>query len=210
MSLRPADKILELLKRLGPRTAAELAADLGCTAVAARQQLTRLASDGLVEHEDRSGQVGRPRRHYALTTAGHARFPDNHAELALGLIGATRAAFGGEGLAQLVEARRTTQLARYRERMPGPRASLEDKLRRLAELRSEEGYMAELERSKDGWLLVENHCPICAAAQVCQGICAAEEALFQDVLGPGVQVAREEYILDGARRCTYRVLPSAG
>ena len=68
--------------------------------------------------------------------------------------------------------------------------------------------MADVEQAADGWLLIENHCPICAAAQVCQGICAAEEALFQDVLGPGVHVARDEYILDGARRCTYRVSPS--
>ncbi len=207
--MRPADKILDLLKRQGPRTAAELAGELGCTAVAVRQQLIRLASDGLVEHEDRSGQVGRPRRYYALTAHAQARFPDNHAELALGLIEATREAFGADGLAQLVEARRWSQGERYRARLPGGRASLERKLRALADLRSEEGYMAEVARDEDGtWLLIENHCPICAAARVCQGICTAEEALFRDVLGPEVHVARDEYILDGARRCTYRVSPS--
>lgn len=209
MAPSPADKILDLLKRLGPRTATELAESLGCTSVAARQQLTRLASDDLVEHEDRSGQVGRPRRYYALTARAHARFPDNHAELALGLIEATREAFGGEGLAQLVEARRKSQSKRYRARLPHGRVSLERKLRALADLRSEEGYMADVAQTEDGaWLLIENHCPICAAARVCQGICVAEEALFRDVLGPDVRVTRDEYILDGARRCTYRVSPS--
>jgi predicted ArsR family transcriptional regulator len=206
MPQKPADKILDLLKRLGPRTAAELAEPLGCTSVAARQQLTRLEAEGLVEHEDQSGQVGRPRRYYGLTGRGHAHFPDNHAELALGLIEATRAAFGGDGLARLVDARRETQAARYRARMPKGQAPLEKRLRALADLRSEEGYMAEVAKGPDNaWLLIENHCPICAAARACPGICAAEEALFGDVLGPAVDVSRDEYILDGARRCTYRV-----
>ena len=44
--------------------------------------------------------------------------------------------------------------------------------------------MASSARTKDGWLLVENHCPICAAAQVCQGLCDGELALFKAALGP--------------------------
>ena len=76
-------------------------------------------------------------------------------------------------------------------------------------LRSDEGYMAELERIPgDGWLLAENHCPICAAARSCQGFCRHELNLFRELLGPGVAVERVEYLLSGGRRCAYRITPS--
>lgn len=58
------------------------------------------------------------------------------------------------------------------------------------------------------FLLVENHCPICAAAAACTGLCAKELEVFQAVLGEGVEVNRTEHIVAGARRCAYRVCPA--
>jgi predicted ArsR family transcriptional regulator len=66
--------------------------------------------------------------------------------------------------------------------------------------------MAEVHSAgKGAFLLTENHCPICAAATQCQGFCTAEIDLFRKVLGPGVQIDREEHIVSGARRCAYRI-----
>ena len=67
--------------------------------------------------------------------------------------------------------------------------------------------MAEWSHGEDGaYLLIENHCPICAAAAACQGFCRSELALFQTMLAPA-QVKRVEYILADARRCAYLVTP---
>ena len=78
--------------------------------------------------------------------------------------------------------------------------------RKLTALRDEEGYMAEARADgKGGFLLVENHCPICAAASACQGFCRSELEVFRKALGPGVRVEREEHLLSGARRCVYRI-----
>ena len=55
------------------------------------------------------------------------------------------------------------------------------------------------------YLLIENHCPICAAAAACQGFCRAELSLFEMLLAPA-RVERLEHILAGARRCAYRVV----
>jgi len=79
--------------------------------------------------------------------------------------------------------------------------------RRLVALRSREGYMADYHPQEDGsYLLVENHCPICAAAASCQGFCRSELAVFREVLQAGVE--RSEHILAGARRCAYRITPA--
>jgi predicted ArsR family transcriptional regulator len=56
--------------------------------------------------------------------------------------------------------------------------------------------MAEAARQRDGsFLLIENHCPICAAASACQGLCREELILFSSVLGNDVSVERTDHIL---------------
>ena len=86
-------------------------------------------------------------------------------------------------------------------------ASLKSKLEALARIRSAEGYMAEVKRDPESgqFLFVENHCPICAAARLCTGLCREELALFHRVLGKDVRVERVSHILAGAGRCAYRV-----
>ena len=199
------EKLLFHLKTKGPQTAAELARRLAVTPVAVRQHLDALGEDGLVEFQEERRSRGRPARRWSLTEAGHGEFPEGYAELTVDLLGAMRDAFGEDALSKLVAARTRNQLATYRERI-GPARALEARVAGLARVRDEDGYMAEWKRAKDGsFLLVENHCPVCAAAELCQGLCAGELELFQDVLGDGVTVEREEHLLDGARRCSYRI-----
>jgi predicted ArsR family transcriptional regulator len=92
-------------------------------------------------------------------------------------------------------------------KMRGPQtaADLGAKVARLAEARTREGYLAECRTEGDGYLLVENHCPICVAATTCQGFCRAELDTFREVLGPEATVERTEHIVQGDRRCAYRV-----
>lgn len=79
-------------------------------------------------------------------------------------------------------------------------------MRRLADLRTAEGYVAEsVEQPNGDVLLIEHHCPICDAASTCQGFCTAELQLFERALGPDVNVAREQHLLSGDTRCAYRI-----
>jgi len=79
----------------------------------------------------------------------------------------------------------------------------------LAALRDREGYMTEVKAAPGGgFLLIENHCPICTAAKTCQGICQSEGQVFQSLMGTGAQVTREEHLLSGDRRCVYSIRPA--
>lgn len=201
-----ADKILFLLKTRGPATAAALAKVLRITPMGVRQHLARLVADGLVAHGDERRGVGRPKRHWRLTEKAELRFPDTHAQMTVEILGAAKAVFGARGLDRLIRQRERETLARYKAAMRGAR-SVAERARRLAALRSDEGYMAECIAKPDGsLLLVENHCPICAAAQACQGLCRSELDIFRTVLG-GAAVERTEHIPAGARRCAYRIEP---
>jgi predicted ArsR family transcriptional regulator len=203
----PADDILLLLKTRGPCPTLGVAAHLGVSRQAARQSLERLASEGLVEHTVERAGVGRPRKAWSLASKGHARFPETHAQMTVELIEAARAEFGEAGLDRLVARRERATTAAYGQILLRAE-TLEQKLERLVAARAAEGYMAEWRRLEDGgYLLAENHCPICAAAAACQGFCRSELAMFQALLAPA-NVERIEHVLAGARRCAYRVEPN--
>ena len=87
----------------------------------------------------------------------------------------------------------------------GEAASLKARLVALAAVREREGYMAEVREDEGGLLLLEHHCPVCAAARLCTGLCREELALFGLVLGPDARIERISHILAGAGRCAYRV-----
>jgi predicted ArsR family transcriptional regulator len=200
-------RLLELIKSGGPQTAAELAVRLGVTPVAVRQHLQVLGKDGLLVYAEERQPVGRPARRWRLSEAAEPFFPDSHREFAVGLIEAIGGAFGGEGLQRMVEERVRRQIRSYRRRMPGSDAPLQERIAALAELRNEEGYMVEWSADgPDAWVLVENHCPICAAAKACGSLCAGEPSLFQTLLGPDVDVQRTEHLLEDSHRCVYRIV----
>jgi predicted ArsR family transcriptional regulator len=174
--------------------------------MAVRQHLYALQRERLVTAEERRVPLGRPAKHWALTPEADRLFPEAYAELNVALIAAVGDAFGATGMQRVLESRFAMQRAEYAARIAAS-ASLDDKLKELARVRTEEGYMAEVKRDGDGFVFVERHCPICAAANACRGFCSTELDLFRAVLGPGVTVERTEHILAGDRRCAYRVTP---
>ncbi len=199
--------ILRRLKEDGPTDAAILAEGLGITAMAVRQHLYALADEGLVAYEEEPRPKGRPAKMWAVTQDADHHFPDSHADLTLGLIRAMKKAFGAKGLEKLITERAREQTQDYQSRMRSS-DSLRKRVNALARIRTDEGYMARVERDEDGaLLLVENHCPICEAATECQGLCAKELEVFQGALVEDVTVQRTDHIQAGARRCAYRIVP---
>jgi len=200
-----AERILFRLKTKGPASTALLAQELAMTAEATRLQVQKLLADDLIKGaQEASSGAGRPKQNWELSAAGHARFPDSHAYLTVQLIGSIKQLFGEEGLDRLITQRESEMRKDYVQACHGL-GSVAKKLAQLAELRAAEGYMARVEKQGHDWLLIEDHCPICAAAQSCQGFCRSELRLFQEVVGDQAMVTREEHLLAGARRCVYRV-----
>lgn len=198
------DQILMLLKTKGALTASAVAKALGITNEGARLQLTQLSQEGLVQASAEAKGVGRPRQLYTLTSSGHARFPDTHAELTLQMISHVKNTLGEAALNQVIDTREKEIQQRYQEEM-AQAYDLEQRISTLANIRSREGYLAEVSKEGEAYLFIENHCPICAAATHCQGFCRSELNTFRQLLGNEVSVERTEHIVKGARRCAYRI-----
>ncbi|MGO6692717.1 helix-turn-helix transcriptional regulator [Rhizobium johnstonii] len=206
MRQSPANRILILIKTDGPQLAAAIGDALGISGEAARQQLSKMAEEGLVEPVTLAAAGrGRPRQLWHLTTSGNRQFPDGHAELTANLLGTLVEQLGPAALDTVISAREAETLKRYRQELSQAH-DLAARVEALAGIRTREGYMADCWRQADGsFMLVENHCPICAAATACAGFCRSELETFRAVLGADIE--RSEHILAGARRCAYRVTP---
>ncbi|PSH21660.1 MarR family transcriptional regulator [Yersinia pseudotuberculosis] len=199
------ERLLLLLKTHGPLQASEAGNILGTTGEAARQQFVKLAKEGLVVAEAQIRGVGRPIQLWQLTESGNTHFPDAHGELAVQLLRLIRTQLGDNALELLIDSREQETRDQYCQAMVGV-SNVIERVERLVAIRTREGYMAQSQAEAGGTiLLIENHCPIWAAAASCQRFCRTELAVFQQALG--VPVERVEHILSGARRCTYRIHP---
>ncbi|MFB9136422.1 helix-turn-helix transcriptional regulator [Vibrio olivae] len=202
--MKTVDKILQSIKRDGAVTAKQLAEEFNMTTMGARQHLQALEDDGVLAFHDVKVKVGRPTRHWSLTQKGHAQFADRHGELTIQMIDAVESVFGQDGIAKVTAERESKTIEHYQQALSDCHL-LEQKLAALVTLREQEGYMAELHHIEDGYLLVENHCPICKAATRCPSLCQSELNVFQSLLGEQCTVERQEHIVLGQRRCTYKI-----
>jgi predicted ArsR family transcriptional regulator len=204
------NQILHLLKIHGSQSAAALAKQLQLSPMAVRQHLQALQAEQLVTYKEQRRTLGRPIKLWQLTPSSRHFFPDSHADLTADLLRSVETVFGAAGLEQLLCERTRRQVQNYQSRLAemAGGGDWQHAVAALAQFRSQEGYMAEVIPQPDGsLLLVENHCPIQAAARTCQLLCRCELEVFKTVIGPAVSVERVEHIMPGDRRCAYKVNP---
>ena len=204
-SLRRA--ILVHLRQSGPSSPDSLSAALGASRTGILQQLHALEAAGLVSHAAEKHGVGRPRHLYDVTAEAQGLFPADYGGFASGLLKAIEAV-GGDDLVEQVFAARRRQIGdRIRRRMTEQLAAdapFADRVRLLAVLQDEAGYLAEAVVDGDGPVrLKEHNCAIDKIARRTQAACDAELALFRELLGPDVE--RETHIASGDRCCSYVV-----
>jgi len=201
-------EILFSLRESGPASPDQIAARIGASRTGVLQQLRALEATNLVSRQTKRHGVGRPRHLYDITTDAQELFPTNYDGLAMGLIAAVRAMGGEELIEDLFAARRRQMGDRIRrqlaERLPAG-APLVDRVRQLAVIQDEQGYLCHASVSADGTMLLQEHnCAIFHVAKGNPAACQAELDLFRDVLG--ADVVRESHIAAGDRCCSYRIL----
>ncbi|HET7030898.1 MAG TPA: winged helix-turn-helix transcriptional regulator [Candidatus Limnocylindrales bacterium] len=202
-------EILVRLRRDGPATPDQLAATIGASRTGILQQLRALEATNFVRRETVRHGVGRPRHLYDVTPDAQELFPSNYQGLAAGLLSAIGAVGGDNLIEQVFQARRRQIGERVRRQVDdlvGPDAPLVARVRALAVVQDEQGYLASTRIQPDGTIeLREHNCAILEVARGEHSACDAELDLFRDVLG--VDVVRQSHIASGDRCCAYRIAP---
>lgn len=195
-------RILEALRRRGPATLQQLAAEVGITRMGVHQHLKALVESAFVQVERVRNGVGRPRHRYTLTEAANDLFPRRYDELSQGLIRDVRAV-GGEPLLDRVFQERCDRLEReYRARVDGK--PLRERVRAVAEILEENGYMADWQQVDDATFVIREHnCAICDVAKSNDVACRYELVLLKRLLGADVR--RDRHMASGDAVCAYTI-----
>ena len=197
--------MLEVLKREGSADTERLAELTRITASGARQHLVALEAEGLVTHDVVREGPGRPRHVYALTLIGDALFPRAYSALTNELLGYV--ADEDPALVERIFARRgERRLAAALERTAG--LPVAEKVRVLAQVLDEDGYLADFAEVEDGsFLITEHNCAVLSVAQRYGHACSSELEFLQRTI-PEAEVVRVAHRLNGAHVCAYRVVLS--
>lgn len=193
-------RILFALKKNGGMTVGELRQVVGLSYMGVKQHLLLLERDGHVTATARRKALGRPEKVYALTPEADVHFPANYRAVTLELLATIEKLMGRKGVERLFRARQKDLRAQYGRRLKG---SAEEKVRALAQIRDEEGYMCESWKDQGRLVLCEHHCPISAICREYPVVCELERQLFSKVLG--LPVERVEHLQSGGRRCLYHI-----
>lgn len=208
-------RLLVELKRRGDATLSDVAGVLELAAETVREHLNALTARGLVERTGRRRDgPGRPQIVYALTARGEALFPHREGallrELASHLVESGRE----EVLEEFFGRRIGEQRRAAASRLDGLEG--EERLREVAALLSEQGFMAEVvgsddgagdagggETAGDGPRLRLCHCPLKELVAASRLPCRAEIEFVEELLGADLE--RESWMPEGDHACTYRL-----
>ena len=191
--------LLDLLRKSGPLSVAQLGRAMQVTATAVRQRLTRLLTQKDIERATEKMSRGRPVHRYGLTEKGRRRAGANFADLAIALWQEIREIKDPEvrrGLLQRISRRLATL---YASRIHG--SSLEERMESLAELFRERRIPFEVERTNDLPVLRATACPYPELAEQDRTVCSMERILFSELLGENVRLSNCR--LDGHNCCTF-------
>jgi predicted ArsR family transcriptional regulator len=198
--------LLDLIRRRGPLTVAEMAASMGVTATAIRVRLDRLLGSGLVERTTEHGGRGRPRHRYQASVEAHRRLGQNYADLAVVLWEEMMRTVEDRKLRRVLFTRITERLAEmYRAQLTG--VEWEGRLVELGTILHGRGIEAEVVRGGGELPVLRQHsCPYFELAEADPAVCAMERKMFEKVVGHGLRLAQCR--LDGrSRSCDFEAKP---
>jgi predicted ArsR family transcriptional regulator len=198
--------LLDVIRRGGPLTVAEMATSLGVTATAIRNRLTRLLGAGLVDRQSEHQDRGRPKHSYRVSIEAQKRLGQNYADLALVLWDEMMSTVADRKLRRLLFIRVTDRLAEiYRSQVSGH--EWEGRLVQLTNLLHDRGVEAEVAMEAGGLIPVlrQHSCPYYELAEADPAICALERKMFEKVLGRSLRLSQCR--LDGDRFCDFQAKP---
>jgi len=199
--------LLDMIRRHGPMTIAEMTDRLGVTPTAIRNRLTRLVESGMVERRSEPGGRGRPKHAYRASVAAQKMLGQNYADLAVILWGEMMSTVEDRKLRRVLFGRITERLAEvYRAQVTG--VEWERRLVELGSLLHDRGIETEVTRGDRGSLpvLKQHSCPYYELAEVDRAVCAMERKMFEKVLGHGLRLSQCR--LDGHRSCDFEAKPA--
>src|SRR5919198_1665764 len=137
----PKKKLLYYLKVMQQAGLEELANVMKISRMAVHKHLALLQKRGLVESIETRGHVGRPRMVYQLTSQSKTVFPKSYSAIATHALDFIERNMGKGAVEKVLRERQNELFDQYYKRLRD--LDFDKRVKELARIRDEEGYMAE-------------------------------------------------------------------
>lgn len=181
----------------------ELAEAVQINPISVRHHIAKLEADGLVTSEEERHGVGRPRRVYFLTDAGMEKFPSRYLALTTRLLEQLKGSVSEETLNKLFAQIASDMAEDHFGDMDTKDLSAEDRLDLLQKILRAEGFVIEIERVGEKYIIKETSCPYYHIGQEHPEVCIVDKTLISTVLDTPVE--KITCMLDGDSICAYEV-----
>src|SRR2546425_8726813 len=197
-------RVLLLLKRGGSASLGDLAGTLRISKMATLKHMNGLETKGLVERFFPPGGRGRPRVFFRLTKRATPLFPAAYANMTEKALEFIERKLGRGAVEDLLKQRAQEVYEKNRGQLAD--RDLRGRVEKLAKIRDEGGYMAEVGAArKNTFELLEHNCPIYAIADKYSEACSVERDLFQKLLRADVETSHR--VVAGDAVCRFLIRP---
>ncbi len=195
------DVIVRTMRTQGKCTVKELADAASVSPVSVRHHLANLQAQGLVDVEEKRHGVGRPLHVYFLTEKALELFPTRYLRLTNRLIDEMKEALPEGKVLELFAAVASSMAADYSQQLKG--LPLEERMQRLTEMLSAEGFEADLQQRGDSLVIRELSCPYLRVGKEHPEVCQVDQDFIATALS--LPVERVTCLLEGDAHCSYEV-----
>lgn len=180
----------------------EVSSHLGITKTAAREHILKLENHEYLGFKDSKGSVGRPRRRYLLSEAGHDAFPKQYSWLSNVLLELLAEDMGTEGVTRIMKSL-ADKVAGSMESKFANASSSAERLARINEVMNDLGYQTSLKQSdvRKGAILEATNCVYHSVAKQHPELCTFDVQFLKNVSGLNVRL--ESCIARGADVCRF-------
>ncbi|MBN2501468.1 MAG: ArsR family transcriptional regulator [Anaerolineales bacterium] len=181
----------------------DLAEAVQINPISVRHHIAKLEADGLVNSEEERHGVGRPRRVYYLTDAGMEKFPSRYLALTTRLLEQLKGSISEETLNKIFTQLASDMAQDHVAKMNIQDLGTEARLELLQKILREEGFVIEVERVDEKFVIKETSCPYYHVGQEHPEVCIVDKTLISTVLNTPVE--KITCMLDGDSICAYEV-----
>ena len=195
------DTILYAIKKSHAVKVDQLAEAADISPITVRHHLNGLMADGFIESKSVRMKVGRPFHVYSLTEKGQELFPKKYFSLMTRLLDEIKDQLPKDALGHLFTGVVEKIVEDHRadfEHIP-----FEAKLDYVVKLLAQEGFLAEWQKTDDGYRVIEYSCPYLSMGHKHAEVCNLDKELMISVLNRPIN--QQSCMMDGDEVCHFIV-----
>lgn len=203
----PKLSILREIKKSQGLSVTELCQRVGLSYMGIKQHCIGLEREGYLDTWRRPKGMGRPEKAYRLTDGAKEFFPSRYPQFSLQILESVKELYGSLGPEKILHNIYKAETQRYETKLE--KLDGEARFRGLAQLREEDGYMAEysFDNSSRAHRITEFNSAIQDCLDAFPMIRDYERQMFEKILR--TKVRRDEERISGLYRCTYSAASSS-